>query len=152
MIADTGAMCQKKTLSAKASALLSAGMANNITLDGNVAFHPCIMTTLDPQWHHLETRIAYHFKDKKRLQQAMTHRGYDASSSHNERLEFLGDALLSLIISDYLFDQHPDADEGTLTQLRKQIVQGKNLSQLAKHFELHKVLRRAYHQQQTPFS
>ena len=64
--------------------------------------------------------LNYVFKDEKLKSQALTHRS--ASQSHNERLEFLGDALVGLIVADHLFKRFPDADEGQLTRLRARVV------------------------------
>ena len=64
-------------------------------------------------------RLNYVFEDEALIEAALTHRS--AASTHNERLEFLGDAVLDLVISDYLYRQIPDASEGDLTRLRAQI-------------------------------
>lgn len=75
------------------------------------------------------------FKNIKLLDQAFTHRSYlnetrDKVPS-NERLEFLGDSILSFVVSDYLFGMYPDFEEGTLTNLRSMLVNTKNLSKVA---------------------
>lgn len=67
------------------------------------------------------------FNDKKLLEQAFIHRSYinennGSNLSHNERLEFLGDAVLELIITDYLYTKYPDRDEGDLTAYRSSLV------------------------------
>jgi ribonuclease-3 len=67
------------------------------------------------------------FNDKKLLEQAFIHRSYinentGSHLSHNERLEFLGDAVLELIITDYLYNKYPDRDEGELTAYRSSLV------------------------------
>ena len=67
------------------------------------------------------------FNDKKLLEQAFIHRSYinentGSQLSHNERLEFLGDAVLELIITDYLYNKYPDQDEGSLTAYRSSLV------------------------------
>ena len=67
------------------------------------------------------------FNDKKLLEQAFIHRSYinentGSNLSHNERLEFLGDAVLELIITDYLYKKYPDQDEGSLTAYRSSLV------------------------------
>ncbi len=67
------------------------------------------------------------FNDKKLLEQAFIHRSYinentGSKLSHNERLEFLGDAVLELIITDYLYSKYPDHDEGSLTAYRSALV------------------------------
>jgi len=74
-----------------------------------------------------EKRIGYHFNDKKLLRQALTHSSYvyeikTDPSACNERMEFLGDAVLELVISEYLYTSFPDMPEGELTRLRAAIV------------------------------
>ena len=75
------------------------------------------------------------FINPKLLEQAFIHRSYLNESkeivSSNERLEFLGDCILSFVVSDYLFKTYPDFDEGTLTNLRSLLVNTKNLSYVA---------------------
>lgn len=75
------------------------------------------------------------FKNPKLLDQAFTHRSYLNEAKEkvpsNERLEFLGDSILSFVVSDYLFKRYPDFEEGTLTNLRSLLVNTKNLSQVA---------------------
>ena len=75
------------------------------------------------------------FKNSKLLDQAFTHRSYLNETKEkipsNERLEFLGDSILSFVVSDYLFKMYPDFDEGTLTNLRSLLVNTKNLSKVA---------------------
>jgi ribonuclease-3 len=65
---------------------------------------------------------------------ALTHRS--AGSSNNERLEFLGDAILGFVIADYLYANFPDADEGELSRLRAGLVKGDSLAQIAKQLDL----------------
>ena len=60
------------------------------------------------------------------FQQAITHRS--ASKENNECLEFLGDSVLSLVITEYLYQQLPDADEGELSRLRASLVNGETLA------------------------
>ena len=67
------------------------------------------------------------FNDKKLLEQAFIHRSFinentGSQLSHNERLEFLGDAVLELIVTDYLYNKYPDQDEGSLTAYRSSLV------------------------------
>jgi len=76
------------------------------------------------------------FKDKKLLEQAFIHRSYinentDSRLSHNERLEFLGDAVLELIITDYLYNKYPDRDEGDLTAYRSALVNAVIIGEVA---------------------
>ncbi len=67
--------------------------------------------------------IQYRFRNTDLLERALTHRS--VGQPHNEALEFLGDAVLSAVVSDYLFQTHPDATEGELTLQRSQIVNNK---------------------------
>lgn len=75
----------------------------------------------------LEGKIGYTFKDKTLFKQALTHSSYANEHRHeglkdNERLEFLGDAVLEIISSEYLFYNYPDMAEGEMTKLRASIV------------------------------
>ena len=76
---------------------------------------------------HLQERLGIHFRDESLLREAFTHSSYvnerkDLRISDNERLEFLGDAVLELTISEYLFRSLPDHSEGEMTKLRASIV------------------------------
>lgn len=87
----------------------------------------------------LEKTIKYVFKDKALLVRALTHSSYaneKKSGQSNERLEFLGDAVLELVISEYLFDKYPNAAEGVLTNLRSIIVCEKSLCDAAANIDL----------------
>lgn len=84
------------------------------------------------------------FHNPTLLQEALTHPSYalgKANVSHNERLEFFGDAVLKLIVSEYLFNQFSDYDEGQLTKLRAWIVSDKTLVVLAELIDLSAHLR-----------
>ncbi len=76
------------------------------------------------------------FKDKKLFDMALTHRSWvnenRGQRGHNERLEFLGDAVLEFVVSEELFKRFPDQEEGYLTALRANLVNTKNLSQIGK--------------------
>lgn len=80
------------------------------------------------------------FKNKKLLEEALTHRSYlnevRIKLSSNERLEFLGDSVLSLLVSGYLFEKYQNLDEGMLTNLRSLLVNKKNFSEVAKEIGL----------------
>ena len=78
------------------------------------------------------------FEDSSLLETAFTHTSYANEHrllkiSHNERLEFLGDAVLQLIISEYLFEKYPKRPEGDLTKLRSTIVREESLAGLPKN-------------------
>jgi ribonuclease III len=82
-----------------------------------------------PNLKILQTKLNYQFNDVAKLQVALTHRS--ANSQHNERLEFLGDAVLGSVIAEQLFNQFPQADEGELSRLRAFLVKEKALFELA---------------------
>lgn len=88
----------------------------------------------------LENLLGIHFKDQKLLLEALTHRSYlnehPQTRNSNERLEFLGDSVLSLIISTELFQRFPKSPEGNLTGLRSNLVRAKTLSTVAQHLKL----------------
>ena len=73
--------------------------------------------------------IDYSFRNPRLLEEALTHRSIGAGN--NERLEFLGDSVLSAVISARLFEIHPDASEGDLTKMRARLVRGTTLAKLA---------------------
>lgn len=87
----------------------------------------------------LEKRLGYVFSDIALLKKALTHRS--KSKNNNERLEFLGDALLETILSDRLFHSRPDACEGDLTRLRSTMVRGATLAMLANDLGLKDFIR-----------
>ena len=79
------------------------------------------------------------FVDKGLQQQALTHRS--AGRPNNERLEFLGDALLSVVVAEMLFESFPKADEGDLTRMRASLVNGTALAGVARELALGDVIR-----------
>lgn len=83
---------------------------------------------------YLEKSIDYKFKNENLLKQALTHRSYN--DVNNERLEFLGDALLSIIIAENLFHKYPKLSEGSLTRARSSLVKGDTLADLADGFKI----------------
>ncbi|MFB6348379.1 ribonuclease III [Moraxella sp. ZJ142] len=80
-------------------------------------------------------KLGYQFKDISLPKRALTHRSYDPKNSY-ERLEFLGDALLGLIIAKALFAHYPEHDEGKLTRMRATLVRQETLVQIADELEL----------------
>lgn len=87
-------------------------------------------------FEQLEKKIGVEFKDKSLLAQAFTHRSYlnenrDSKLSHNERLEFLGDAVVELAVTEYLYKKYPDNPEGELTSFRSALVNFTTLSDVA---------------------
>lgn len=84
-------------------------------------------------------RLNYSFSDETLLKTALTHRS--ACSQNNERLEFLGDAVLNFIITGALFEEYSNADEGTLSRLRAALVKGNTLAEIALDLELGEYLK-----------
>lgn len=82
----------------------------------------------------LSARLSYEFADPELARAALTHRS--AGSKHNERLEFLGDALLDLVIAEQLYQHRPDANEGDLSRLRASLVKRDTLASIATEIEL----------------
>ena len=83
-----------------------------------------------------ENKTGIIFNNKKLLEQAFIHRSYinensGTKFSHNERLEFLGDAVLELVVTDYLYRKYPDHDEGDLTAFRSSLVNAVTISEVA---------------------
>lgn len=87
----------------------------------------------------LQRRLGYQFEDERHLQLALTHRSY--GSDNNERLEFLGDSLVNMIIAERLYRTFPSAREGQLSRLRARLVKGVTLAEIAREFELGEFLR-----------
>lgn len=79
-------------------------------------------------------RLGYSFSDATILELALTHRS--AATNNNERLEFLGDSVLGMVISIQLYSKFPKSDEGVLSRLRASLVKGETLSELAKDINL----------------
>ncbi len=95
------------------------------------------------QFSKLEEKIKYNFKNNNLLKEALTHRSYINENrswkfSHNERLEFLGDAVLELIVTEELFHRFPEKSEGKLTPLRAALVNYQMLARVALSFNLEK--------------
>ncbi len=88
----------------------------------------------------LAESLGLHFRDLSLLAQALVHSSYTnerpAAGESNERLEFLGDAVLSLIVSEMLWRRHPDEDEGSLTTRRAAIVSAPALAGIAERLDL----------------
>lgn len=92
----------------------------------------------------LETRLAYHFSDRTLLETALTHSSWAnerKNAVHNERLEFLGDAVLEICVSETLYARYPMEREGSLTRLRSRLVGEEKLAELAKKLGLGDCLR-----------
>lgn len=89
----------------------------------------------------LEKNLGIKFNDRQLLVKSLTHRSYlnetkDKKLESNERLEFLGDSILSFVISDRLFQKHPEYPEGTLTNIRSNLVKTETLAQIAQKLKI----------------
>ena len=98
-----------------------------------------------PNFGDFEKIIDYSFKDKAHLREAFTHRSYlnenrAYKGAHNERLEFLGDAVLELSVTDFLYRKYPDKAEGELTSYRAALVNAVTLSSLARELSMNEYL------------
>ena len=82
----------------------------------------------------LQKELGYQFKDKTLLERALRHRS--AGKDNNERQEFLGDAILGMVIAEELFVRFPKASEGQMSRMRSYLVKGKTLAKIAIHFKL----------------
>lgn len=96
---------------------------------------------MPPESEKLEETVGIKFKDKDLLTEALTHRSYlneypKWRLPHNERLEFLGDAVLELIVSDELFHKFPNYPEGKMTVLRAALVNSQMLAKIAEEIDL----------------
>lgn len=87
----------------------------------------------------LESDLQHTFQNKEYLNIALTHRSM--GQCNNERLEYLGDALLGFIIADALYHLYPDATEGELTRLRASVVKGETLAKVARKLNLGNYIR-----------
>jgi len=95
---------------------------------------------VDPLLAELQRRLDYQFTNLRLLELALTHRSV-SGRHNNERLEFLGDALLGYVVAAELFDRHGDAKENQLTLLRASLVRGKTLAELGRALGLGEFLR-----------
>jgi len=82
----------------------------------------------------LQDRLQYQFSDPQLLTLALSHRS--CGSNNNERLEFLGDAVLGMAISSFLFKRFPEAREGDLSRIRSQLVRAESLAEIARELDL----------------
>jgi ribonuclease-3 len=86
-------------------------------------------------YRELENRLGYTFKDKQLIIEALTHKSFK-KPYNNERLEFLGDAVLDLIVGEFLFFKFPDSDEGVLSKIRASLVNESGFAKLARSIDL----------------
>lgn len=94
---------------------------------------------MDERFDDLQARIGHRFRQPELLARALTHRSFGAD--HNERLEFLGDAVLSLAVSSLLFERFSGSDEGDLTRVRAHLVREDSLHRMALQLGLPDVVR-----------
>lgn len=100
-----------------------------------------VKVEMQVEMEHLEQKIGYKFKDKLLFKRALTHTSYANEqkinkNGHYERLEFLGDAVLELVTSEYLFVNNPDMEEGAMTKMRAAIVCEVSLAKSANDISL----------------
>lgn len=101
---------------------------------------------LDDNYEGLESKLGYRFKNLNLLKTALTHRSFVHENrrvrlADNERFEFLGDAVLDLIVAEVLMELYPKADEGALSRARSSLVSEPSLSELARSIDLGSWLR-----------
>ncbi len=106
----------------------------------------------DPAIGRLEEALGYRFQSRELLAAALTHRSYaseNPASDHYERLEFLGDAVLELSATRYLYDNYPDASEGEMAKVRASVVSEAALAVLARLMGIPEALRLGKGEEQT---
>lgn len=99
---------------------------------------------MDNKFSALQDNLNYRFKNISLLETALTHSSYineNSGTAHNERLEFLGDAVLEIHISEELFKRFPNSREGILTHFRSGMVNEKSLAELARKLDIPKYLQ-----------
>lgn len=92
-----------------------------------------------PDLEKLQRRLGYQFEDPERLLLALTHRSH--GGQNNERLEFLGDSIVNMVIAEYLYRHFEKAREGQLSRLRARMVKSVTLAEIGREFELGNYLR-----------
>ena len=93
------------------------------------------------RYQKLEEVIGIEFKDRSLIDLAFVHKSYinehrDSKKEHNERMEFLGDAVLELVVTEYLYKNFPTKGEGVLTNWRSALVNGNHLAEIATELDL----------------
>ena len=96
-----------------------------------------------PDVKEVQQKLGYTFRNEALLQAALTHPSFSAENraEHYQRLEFLGDAVLELVCSRFLYDQYPKLSEGALTRMRAERVREESLAQAARRLELNRNIR-----------
>lgn len=100
---------------------------------------------MNEHYTEFQNRLGINFRDSELLKQAFTHRSYineykGTGLEHNERLEFLGDAVLELVVTDFLYNKYPDTNEGILTAYRSALVRTESISQAARDMGMNDLL------------
>lgn len=106
----------------------------NNTINANVVLEKRIS-----KYHKIEEKLGYKFKNETLLNQALTHKSF--SKTHNERLEFLGDAVLDLIVANILYKDFSRYSEGDLSKLRAALVNEKSFAKIASYLEIGEFLQ-----------
>ncbi len=101
---------------------------------------------MSPDYRQFEKLADLHFKNIDLLAQAFTHRSYinehrELGLEHNERLEFLGDAVLELVVTDFLYLKYPEKTEGDLTSYRAALVNAVTLSEVSRKLDMNRYLQ-----------
>lgn len=101
--------------------------------------------SLNEKYLNFEKKMNISFQNKGLLQQAFIHRSYineqkESGLTHNERLEFLGDAVLELVVTDFLYEKYPDTPEGKLTAYRSSLVRTESISKAARDLGMNDLL------------
>jgi ribonuclease-3 len=102
---------------------------------------PELADTVEPDLDELERRLGVAFKDRSLLRQALVHKSLtndlgESGLGSNERLEFLGDSVLGMLVSEQLYRVYPERDEGQLTLLRSALVRASSLAEWARELDL----------------
>jgi ribonuclease III len=104
-----------------------------------------VFQIIPPDFKKLEKKLKYKITNQNIFVEALTHRSFSQEDEQkkirsNERMEFLGDSILNLIVAEFLFNKFPDAEEGNLTKIRSRLVNKKALSEYANKIELFEFL------------
>lgn len=100
----------------------------------------------------LQSKLNYQFKDTSILETALTHKSFANENQNiqsNERLEFLGDAVLELVVTKFLFEKFPDRQEGHLTSLRSALVRGKNIAKVLENLQVLEYIKLSFGEQRS---
>ncbi|MBI96271.1 ribonuclease III [bacterium] len=100
----------------------------------------------------LQSKLNYQFEDTSILETALTHKSFANENQNiqsNERLEFLGDAVLELVVTKFLFEKFPDRQEGYLTSLRSALVRGKNIAKVLETLEVLEYIKLSFGEQRS---